>query len=78
MRGLIYKSCVAAWLMVGEEVALLACCILWRAMFLVSFLARQFIFPLADGSPQHTGFAIELSWSPAVIDGTSRSLCLCF
>lgn len=35
------------------------------------------IFHLADGSPRRTGFAVELSWSPAVIDGTSRSLCLC-
>lgn len=32
---------------------------------------------LVYGSPQHTGFAAQLFWSPAVIDGTSRSLCLC-
>lgn len=57
-----------------EEEVLLACCILQREVFSVFFLARQFI-NLADGS-QRTGFAVELSRSPAVIDGTSRSLCL--
>lgn len=28
---------------------------------LMSFLARQFVFHLADCSPQCTGFAVELS-----------------
>lgn len=32
---------------------------------------------LSDGCPQYCGVAVELSWSSDVVDGSSRSLCLC-
>lgn len=62
-RGLIYKSCVAAWLTggymeMGEGRGPLSLLYFVENSVLMSFFARQFIFHLVDHSPQCTEFVM--------------------